>query len=74
MCLCVCDSVFVCEGALCVRVCVCVRVRNVDGTPATSKRQPDVKAEGLVAQGPTVGGTLAVHWQCSHIVIIHAET
>lgn len=61
-------------GCCCVCVPVRVCVRNVDGTPATSKRQPDVKAEGLVVPGPAVGGTLALHWQCSHIIIINALT
>lgn len=57
---------------VCDFVCLCVCVRNVDGTPATSKRQPDVKAEGLVARGHAEGGPLAVHWQCSHMIIIRA--
>ena len=43
-------------GGVYISVCVW----HVDGTPATSKLQPDVKAQGLATQGPTVGGARTV--------------
>lgn len=39
---------------------VCVCVWHVDGTPATSKLLPDVKAQGPAARGPAVGSTNTV--------------
>lgn len=63
---------FLLANMVAVNVCVCARVCHVDGTPVTSKLQPDVNAEGLATQGSTVGGTHTVQSHYSHIIIIHA--
>lgn len=45
-------------------------VRHVEGTPATSKLQADVKAEGLVALRATVGRAHKVQSHYSHLIIM----
>lgn len=45
-------------------------VWHVDGTPATSKLQADVKVEGLAAPGATVGCGHKVHSHFSHLPVI----
>lgn len=45
-------------------------VRHVDGTPATTRLQADVTAEGLVALGATVGRAHKVQWHYSQLLIM----